>query len=275
LQEELLAVPSGTIVELRTVREENPRGHFRKATCVVFNLSWVRNDNVEDATVAFLDAKWIKAVAILRVFDVRKTARAAGWIVLDGLTTLGIHFGVLLASPHRGLDNIVVFRIDFTTWLWNRPVMNSPGTDREIELRRTFRAPRELLFRAWTDPAVLTRWWGPKCFTNPVCEVVLRVGGASCIVIRSPEGMEFTSAGVYQEIVPNQRLVYSNEVLTAGGSVLMSGVITVAFDGEGNSTTLTLRAAVTASSEITARVLERMEAGWLESLESLAEAVEV
>ena len=72
--------------------------------------------------------------------------------------------------------------------------------EREIEIIRVFDAPRALVFKAWTDPKQLMQWWGPKGFTNPVCEADARVGGAWRIVMRAPDGNEFPCGGEYLEI---------------------------------------------------------------------------
>ena len=62
---------------------------------------------------------------------------------------------------------------------------NDPA-DRELVITRIFDAPREIVFKAWTEPERLKHWWGPKEFTNPVCELDLRPGGAIRIHIRGP-----------------------------------------------------------------------------------------
>lgn len=80
-------------------------------------------------------------------------------------------------------------------------------SDREFLITRTINAPRSLVFQAWTDPKHLARWWGPRSFTNPVCEVDLRVGGAHRLVMRSPEGINYPITGIFLEIVEPERLV--------------------------------------------------------------------
>ena len=85
-----------------------------------------------------------------------------------------------------------------------------PGADgREIVFTRIIDAPRELVFKAWTEPKHLAQWWGPRGMTNPVCEVDLRPGGAYRIVMRSPDGVDYPVRGVYLEIVESERLVFT------------------------------------------------------------------
>jgi uncharacterized protein YndB with AHSA1/START domain len=85
----------------------------------------------------------------------------------------------------------------------------SAADDREVVFTRIIQAPRALVFQAWTDPAHLSKWWGPHGMTNPVCEVDLRPGGAQRIVMRSADGVEYPMRGVFHEIVEPERLVYS------------------------------------------------------------------
>jgi uncharacterized protein YndB with AHSA1/START domain len=74
--------------------------------------------------------------------------------------------------------------------------------EEEVVIKRTFDAPRELVWQAWTDPETMMRWWGPKGFTSPTCEIDFRVGGKALNCMRSPDGTDYWSTGVYREIVP-------------------------------------------------------------------------
>ena len=99
-----------------------------------------------------------------------------------------------------------------------------PELRRELTLTRVFRAPRALVFQAWTDPKHLSQWWGPKGFTNPVCEEDARVGGALRIVMRAPDGAEYPMIGVFREVVAPERLVFTNSPVDAAGQPLMDGL---------------------------------------------------
>jgi uncharacterized protein YndB with AHSA1/START domain len=79
----------------------------------------------------------------------------------------------------------------------------------ELVITRVFDAPRELVFKAWTEPERLVRWWGPKGFTTPLCKIDLRPGGVWHWCQRSPEGREFWCKGFYREIVEPERIVLS------------------------------------------------------------------
>jgi uncharacterized protein YndB with AHSA1/START domain len=79
--------------------------------------------------------------------------------------------------------------------------------DNDFILTRIFDAPREAVFKAWTDPGQFAQWWGPQGFTNPVCELDLRAGGAYRVTLRSPDGGEYPLKGKYLEIVAPEKLV--------------------------------------------------------------------
>jgi len=81
--------------------------------------------------------------------------------------------------------------------------------ERELVITRVFDAPRLLVFKAWTEPEHLVRWWGPRGFTTPSCKMDVRPGGAFRFHMRSPEGTDHWLRGAYREIVEPERLVFS------------------------------------------------------------------
>src|SRR5690606_1283147 len=72
--------------------------------------------------------------------------------------------------------------------------------DQKVEITRVFDAPRELVWKAWTDPQHFMRWWGPREYTCPVCEMDFRIGGKYLYCMRSPEGNDYWGTGVFREI---------------------------------------------------------------------------
>src|SRR5215469_3833001 len=86
----------------------------------------------------------------------------------------------------------------------------SPGSARELVLTRIIDAPREKVFRAWTEPELLKQWFAPLPYTTPVAELDVRAGGANLIVMRDPTGNEFANRGIYLEVVENERLVFTD-----------------------------------------------------------------
>ena len=141
--------------------------------------------------------------------------------------------------------------------------------ERELTITRIFNAPRELVFKAWTDPKQLAKWWGPKTFTNPVCEVDLKLGGTLRIVMRAPDGGEYPMQGIFREIVPPSRLVFTNIALDKDGHHIIEGLTTVTFAEDGGKTKLTLQTRGVAVVDYAAAYLQGMEAGWTQSLEKL------
>ena len=90
------------------------------------------------------------------------------------------------------------------------PAHATPGNAaNEVQvITRIFNAPRALVWKAWTDPAYVTRWWGPKGFTSPLCRIDLRVGGRFTYCMRSPDGHDFYNGGEFLEIVPREKIVW-------------------------------------------------------------------
>lgn len=146
--------------------------------------------------------------------------------------------------------------------------------DRELVLTRTYDAPRELVFKAWTEPEHLKKWWGPNMFTTPVCEVDARTGGALRIHMRGPDGTVYPMTGKYLEVVPPERLIFTTTPLDADGKAMFEVLTTVIFEKQSNKTRLTLRAKVTMKTAQAAPYLAGMEMGWTQSLDRLAKAVE-
>lgn len=153
--------------------------------------------------------------------------------------------------------------------------MVTDTVNRELVLTRVFAAPREIVWRAWTDPKHLARWWGPKGFTNPVCELDVRPGGAIHIHMCGPDGVVYPMKGVFHEIVEPERLVFTDSALEDGegnpGLVVRN---TVTFTERDGKTELTLRAVVVKSTPEAAEALDGMEEGWSQSLDRLADLVQ-
>ncbi|TAL69871.1 MAG: SRPBCC domain-containing protein [Bacteroidetes bacterium] len=80
----------------------------------------------------------------------------------------------------------------------------------EFTIIRMFDAAPELVWKAWTDPEQYKKWWGPKNFTCPFSKIDLKVGGKYLSCMRSPEGMEFWTTGIFKEIIPMKRIVYTD-----------------------------------------------------------------
>jgi uncharacterized protein YndB with AHSA1/START domain len=165
-----------------------------------------------------------------------------------------------------------------------------PGDDElDVVFERTIDAPQALVFRAWTDPAMLVRWWGPKDFTNAACRVDLRPGGVFSLVMITPTGLELPVAGIYREIEPPARLVYLNTAdavpaderallrnyaAIADGRPVPPMLITVTFTELGaRQTRLTMTTRFESLADRDAVVARGSAMGWGQSLQRLADLV--
>jgi len=143
--------------------------------------------------------------------------------------------------------------------------------ERTVTITRVIEAPRDLVFRLWTEREHMARWWGPHGFTNPVCEMDVRVGGAIRIDMRSPDGTVYPMTGTFREISPPSRLVFEAVAEDDSGNALLRSLTTVLFAEEGGRTKLTVHADAVGLSPVAPQMLAGMEAGWTQSLEKLAE----
>jgi uncharacterized protein YndB with AHSA1/START domain len=153
------------------------------------------------------------------------------------------------------------------------PATPSPAAqrnERTIVITRVFDAPRALVWKAWTDASHLGQWWGPRGFTNPVCEMDARPGGALRIVMRAPDGAEHPMTGVFREVVEPERLVFTAVAEDERGNALLEALTTVTFAEQGGKTKLTVQARAVGLAVAAARMLEGMQAGWTQSLDRLA-----
>jgi uncharacterized protein YndB with AHSA1/START domain len=145
----------------------------------------------------------------------------------------------------------------------------TPGTRRELTITRLIDAAREAVFEAWIDPTQMAQWWGPNGFTNPVCEMDARPGGAIRIVMRAPYGVDYSMTGTFREIARPCRLVYAAAAEDHDGNPLLEWVSTVSFAEEGGRTRLTVEQSAGAVTAVGAQMLEGMEPGLLQTLDRL------
>lgn len=154
-------------------------------------------------------------------------------------------------------------------------------TQHAIVITRIFDAPRELAWRAWTEPEHFMRWWGPKDFTSPSCEIDLRVGGKYLWCMRWPDGRDNFTTGVYREVVPIERLVFTDSFSDTKGNVVSGAaygmsediplemLVTLTFEDHGGKTKMTLTHAGLPAGELS----DMTSAGWNESFDKLTETL--
>jgi uncharacterized protein YndB with AHSA1/START domain len=146
----------------------------------------------------------------------------------------------------------------------------TPSVPREVTLIRLIDAPRERVFKAWIDAKQMAQWWGPKHFTNPVCDVDARPGGMIRIDMRAPDGVVYPMDGVFHEVVAPERLVFTSRAFDAEtNKTLIKALNTITFTDEGGKTKLTVEARVMELAPEFAAAAAGMEEGWSQSFERL------
>ena len=142
-----------------------------------------------------------------------------------------------------------------------------------VVIKRVFNAPRALVWQAWTDPKMMAQWFGPRGFTNPVCELDVRVGGRLYIVMRGPDGADYPMKGVFTEVVAPERLVFTNIAVDQAGRHLLEGETIVSLAEHGGKTELVVKSHAVGLVPFAPQMLAGMEAGWTQSIDKLEELV--
>lgn len=187
---------------------------------------------------------------------------------IHGIFALGLGVGAALTATgqraHRGRETVPV-----------------RGVQEVLTLSRVFDAPRERVWNAWTDPGQISRWWGPAGFSAPAIAIDLREGGRYLYCMRSPDGEDYWSTGVFREIEPLARIVATDSFADAEGNVVpatyygmrpafpLELVVTVTFEEHNGRTRLTLKHAGFPSREDR----ESAREGWSGSLDKLGAVV--
>lgn len=147
----------------------------------------------------------------------------------------------------------------------------------ELELTRIFDAPRELVFRVWTDPRFVALWWGLEGTSIPRCEMDVRPGGAWHIDMRTAGGTVYPNGGEFLEVVENERLVYSDiadpQSPAWKGAPPGDRVNIVKFEDAGKGTRVTLRVQFQSSDDYDFFVGTGFPGGLAEGLDRLARLV--
>lgn len=166
-----------------------------------------------------------------------------------------------------------------------RNARNSDATNavaEELVITRVFDAPRELVWKAWTEPEHFMRWFAPKGFSTPFCKIDLRPGGVIHFCMRSPEGKDYWNGGVIREVVRPSRLVYTDYFADEKGNPVppehygmspdfpSENLVTVTFEEIEGKTKMTLHHSIPRS------IAEQTGArqGWNECFDKLAESLE-
>ncbi len=125
----------------------------------------------------------------------------------------------------------------------NEPLKES--AKRELFITRIFNAPRNIVFKAWADTKHMAQWWGPKDFTNPVCELDVHPGGSIRIDMTGPDGVVYPMGGTFHEIIEPERLVFTSTAFeNEEDNWQLEALNTVTFTEQNGKTKLTLHAVV-------------------------------
>ena len=160
---------------------------------------------------------------------------------------------------------------------------NNPETATKggLYIERTFNAPVEMVWRAWSEPERYMKWWGPRDYVCPDAKIDFRVGGKWLSAMRGPDGKDLWSTGTYREIVPLERIVSTDSFADESGNIVpashygMPGdiplemMVTVTFEDIGGKTKMTLNHVGLPAGEMEGGANE----GWNQSFDKLAESL--
>lgn len=147
-----------------------------------------------------------------------------------------------------------------------------------IYIERTFDAPAEKVWKAWTEPALVMRWWGPANFSSPAAKIDFRVGGTYHFCMQAPDGKDYWTTGTYRDIEPMRRIVFTDSFADAGGNIVpasaygMGGewpealVVALTFAETGGQTRFTIT-----HTGVPESTREMCMQGWNESFDKLAQ----
>lgn len=123
----------------------------------------------------------------------------------------------------------------------------SDTADREMIISRLLNAPRELVFRVWTDPKHIDKWWGPNGFTNTFQEMNVKPGGVTRFIMHGPNGVDYPNRIIYKEVIKPEKIVYVHDSDIDNDPSRFE--TTVTFESQGNKTLITLRAVFVTAEE--------------------------
>ena len=153
-----------------------------------------------------------------------------------------------------------------------QPVPDATVAERELVLTRLLEASPEQVFRAWTEPELMKQWFTPRPWTTPHIETDVRAGGSNLVVMRSPEGVEHPQRGIYLEVVPGRKLVFTDAYTGAWEpSAKPFFTVILTFEPEGTGTRYTARARHWTVADRDAHEQMGFHTGWGAATDQLAE----
>jgi uncharacterized protein YndB with AHSA1/START domain len=142
---------------------------------------------------------------------------------------------------------------------------------RELVVTRLIDAPREKLFRAWTDPSLITQWFTPPPWVTTHAELDVRPGGSSLIVMQGPDGAQMPNRGVFLEVIENERLVFTDAYVKAwepSPKPFMTVILT--FEDRGGQTQYTARVVLWSEADRVMHEKMGFHQGWGTATDQLA-----
>ena len=146
------------------------------------------------------------------------------------------------------------------------------AVDADVVITRALRAPRELVFQAWTDPEHVGQWWGPHGFSCTKCEMDVRTGGAFHVEMLGRDGVTYPCDGTYREVVAPERIVYDGiaaEGHPCGAGLPPHGRVTITFSEQAGLTTVRVHAKLRSQADREAAMEAGFGIGWAQTLERL------
>lgn len=150
----------------------------------------------------------------------------------------------------------------------SRKKRGAKAADHELVLTRTIDAPRDLVWKAWTNPKHFAQWWGPHGMTTPVVEMHLKSGGVFHTVMRDPSGKEYPNTFVFLEVKKPERIVFTDafgDAWKPSGKAFMTAIITL--ENKGAKTKYTARALHWSAADREQHEKMGFHQGWGESLD--------
>jgi uncharacterized protein YndB with AHSA1/START domain len=141
---------------------------------------------------------------------------------------------------------------------------------RELVITRLINAPASKLFRAWTEPELMKQWYCPRPWTTPVIETDVRPGGSSYVKMQGPNGETHDSRGVYLEVIPNKKIVFTAAYTSAwqpSEKPFMTAIVT--FEEEGGQTQYTARALHWTTEDVKTHEKMGFREGWGKAADQL------
>jgi len=145
----------------------------------------------------------------------------------------------------------------------------------KLVITRILDAPQKLVFSAFADSSLVSQWWGPKGFTNPVCEIDASIGGTISILMKGPDGTIYPMSGFYKDISAPDKLTFTASGLDESGQAVLENLNTIILATQGHKTILTIQVQTMNYTRDGIQYLQGMEEGWNQSIQKLIDLIKI